>query len=81
VANPGPASHWNWNRSPFAIKSPCFSAAEPVVRAFAFGIDCFGSCSRAGGLESFARRRADEILRSQAKARNEVVSSTPHGAA
>jgi len=31
--------------------------------------------------ESFALRRADEILRSQAKARNEVVSSTPHGAA
>ena len=31
--------------------------------------------------QSFALRPADEILRSLAKARNEVVSSTPHGAA
>ena len=34
---------------PCAIRSPCWSAAELVARAFALGIGCFGSCSRVGG--------------------------------
>jgi AraC-like DNA-binding protein len=48
-ASPEPAPRCCWKRSPCAIKLPCSSAAELVARAFAFGLGCFGSCSRAGG--------------------------------
>ena len=50
AANPGPSPRCCWRGSPCAIKSPCWSAAELVARAFAVGIGCFGSCSRARGL-------------------------------
>ena len=48
-ANLGPAPRCCWNRSPCAIKSPCWSAVELVARAFAVGIGCFESFSLAGG--------------------------------
>jgi hypothetical protein len=49
AANPEPAPRFCWKRSRFAIKSPCWSAAELDARAFALGTGCFGSCSPAGG--------------------------------
>ena len=52
AANREPSLRCCWNRSRCAIKSPCSSAAELVARAFAFGIDCFGFCSRVGGRNS-----------------------------
>jgi hypothetical protein len=45
-----PSPRCCWRGSPCATKSPCWSAAELVARAFAVGIGCFGSCYRVGGL-------------------------------
>src|ERR1700726_2185195 len=50
AADREPSPRCSWRGSPCAIKSPCWSAAELVARAFAVGIGCFGYCSRAGGL-------------------------------